>query len=150
MLSTLGFDHMILLSCLFFFCHLSLITHNFSFTLSLFPLLSLSCLVPVSQLLLPVAQTLSTQSFYRSKTEESNSSQMSCHITASGKTGVNLPSAMKSFGDLFSLDLGRPVVHLGMRVNTQSKHKSSFVREGHKISMTPRMGHSAWSKLSQL
>lgn len=103
-----------------------------------------------SPLLLPVAQTLSTQSFYRSKTEESNSSQMSCHITASGKTGVNLPSAMKSFGDLFSLDLGRPVVHLGMRVNTQSKHKSSFVREGHKISMTPRMGHSAWSKLSQL
>lgn len=101
-----------------------------------------------SPLLLPVAKKISAQSFYQSKTEESNSSQMSCQIIASGNKEVNLPSMMKGFGDMFSLDFGRPALRLGMQVNMQAKQntsKSSFVREGHKINMTPGMGRFTWS-----
>lgn len=77
---------------------------------------------------------------------------MSCQITASGNEEVNLQSVMKGFGDVFSADLGRPVLHSGMQVNMQAKQnssKSSCVREGHKINMTLGRGRFTWSDDSE-
>lgn len=108
--------------------------------------------VSASQLLFPVAKKISAQSFYRSKTEESNSSQMSCQITTSGSEEVNLQSMMKGFEDMFSLDFGRPTLHSGMQVHMQARQDSSVsscVREGHKINMTPGMGRFTWSEDSE-
>ncbi|XP_056283237.1 mitogen-activated protein kinase kinase kinase 20 isoform X2 [Pseudoliparis swirei] len=105
-----------------------------------------------SPLLFPVAKKISAQSFYRSKTEESNSSQMSCQITTSGSEEVNLQSMMKGFEDMFSLDFGRPTLHSGMQVHMQARQDSSVsscVREGHKINMTPGMGRFTWSEDSE-
>ncbi|KAG8000663.1 Mitogen-activated protein kinase kinase kinase 20 [Nibea albiflora] len=101
-----------------------------------------------SPLFLPVAKKISAKSFYQCKTEESNSSEMSCQITTSGNDEVNLQSMMKGFEDMFSLDFGRPVLHSGMQVNMQARQNSSMsscVREGHKINMTLGMGHFACS-----
>uniref|UniRef100_A0A8C3AR93 Protein kinase domain-containing protein n=1 Tax=Cyclopterus lumpus TaxID=8103 RepID=A0A8C3AR93_CYCLU len=101
-----------------------------------------------SPLLLPVAQKISAQSFYQSKMEESNSSQMSCQVTTSSNEEVNLQSMMKGFEDMFSLDFGRPILHSGMQVHMQARQDSSVsscVREGHKIDMTPGMGRFTWS-----
>ncbi|KAK1903471.1 Mitogen-activated protein kinase kinase kinase 20 [Dissostichus eleginoides] len=101
-----------------------------------------------SPLFLPVAKKISAKSFYESKTEESNSAQMSCQITSSGNKEVNLHSMMKGFEDMFSLDFGRPVLHSGMQVNMQARQNSSVsssVREGHKINMTLGMGRFTWS-----
>eukprot|EP00064_Thunnus_orientalis_P000255 superscaffoldBa00000013_g255 len=78
-----------------------------------------------SPLFLPVTKKISAKSFYQSKTEESNSSQMSCQISASGNEDVNLRSFMKGFEDMFSPDSGRPVLHSGMQVNMQAKQNSS-------------------------
>ncbi|XP_040004561.1 mitogen-activated protein kinase kinase kinase 20 isoform X2 [Xiphias gladius] len=105
-----------------------------------------------SPLFLPVAKTISAKSFYQSKTEESNSSQMSCQITTSGSEEVNLQSVMKGFEDMFSVDFGQPVLHSGMQVNMQAKKnssKSSCVREGHKINMTLGAGSFTWSDDSE-
>uniref|UniRef100_A0A8C4IX04 Protein kinase domain-containing protein n=1 Tax=Dicentrarchus labrax TaxID=13489 RepID=A0A8C4IX04_DICLA len=96
-----------------------------------------------SPLFLPVAKKISAKSFYQCKTEESNSSQMSCQITTSSNEEVKLQSMMKGFEDMFSLDFGRPVLHSGMQVNMQARQNSSMsscVREGHKINMTLGMG----------
>lgn len=109
-------------------------------------------LLSPSQLFLPVAKKISAKSFYQSKTEESNSSQMSCQITTSSNEEVNLQSMMKGFEDMFSLDFGRPVLHSGMQVNMQAKQNSSMsssVREGHKINMTLGMGRFTWSDDSE-
>lgn len=108
--------------------------------------------VSASQLFLPVAQKISAKSFYQCKTEESNSSQMSCQITTSGNEEVDLQSMMRGFEDVFSLDFGRPVLHSGMQVNMQARQNSSVsscVREGHKINMTVGMGRLAWSDDSE-
>ncbi|XP_018540322.1 mitogen-activated protein kinase kinase kinase 20 isoform X3 [Lates calcarifer] len=105
-----------------------------------------------SPLFLPVAKTISAKSFYQTKTEESNSSQMSCQISTSGNEEVNLRSVVKGFEDVFSVDFGRPVLHSGMQVNMQAKQnssKSSCVREGHKINMTLGAGHFTWSDDSE-
>ncbi|XP_033984632.1 mitogen-activated protein kinase kinase kinase 20 isoform X2 [Trematomus bernacchii] len=105
-----------------------------------------------SPLFFPVAKKISAKSFYESKTEESNSAQMSCQITSSGNEKVNLHSMMKGFEDMFSLDFGRPVLHSGMQVNMQARQNSSVsssVREGHKINMTLGMGRFTWSDDSE-
>ncbi|XP_068560671.1 mitogen-activated protein kinase kinase kinase 20 isoform X2 [Cebidichthys violaceus] len=105
-----------------------------------------------SPLLLPVAKKISAKSFYQSKTEESNSSQMSCQITTSSNEEVNLQSMTKGFEDMFSLDFGRPILHSGMQVNMQARQNSSVsscVREGHKINMTLGMGRCTWSDDSE-
>ncbi|XP_062288342.1 mitogen-activated protein kinase kinase kinase 20 isoform X2 [Scomber scombrus] len=105
-----------------------------------------------SPLFLPVTKKISAKSFYQSKTEESNSSQMSCQISASGNEDVNLRSLMKGFEDMFSPDCGRAVLHSGMQVNMQAKQnssKSSCVREGHKINMTLGMERLTWSDDSE-
>ncbi|XP_062421101.1 mitogen-activated protein kinase kinase kinase 20 isoform X2 [Pungitius pungitius] len=96
-----------------------------------------------SPLLSPVAKKMSARSFYQSKTEESNSSQVSCRITASGNEGLNPRAGTRGFGDVFSLDFGRPALHSGMQVNVQARQKSSAsscVRGGQKIEATLRMG----------
>ncbi|XP_056145911.1 mitogen-activated protein kinase kinase kinase 20-like isoform X4 [Lampris incognitus] len=104
-----------------------------------------------SPLFFPVSRKISSESFYESKTEESNSSQMSCQITASDSGEVDrrsLQAMMEGFGDMFSSDTGRPVLHSGMQVNMQAKQnssKSSCVREGRKINMAVGMGRFSWS-----
>ncbi|XP_075335772.1 mitogen-activated protein kinase kinase kinase 20 isoform X2 [Odontesthes bonariensis] len=99
-----------------------------------------------SPLFSPAAKKISAQSFYRSKTEESNSSQMSCQITTSGNKEVNLHSVMKGFEDAFSLDLGRPVLRAAMRADMRAKRnssRSSRVKDGHKLHVAWGMGHSS-------
>uniref|UniRef100_A0A674DA69 Mitogen-activated protein kinase kinase kinase 20-like n=1 Tax=Salmo trutta TaxID=8032 RepID=A0A674DA69_SALTR len=84
---------------------------------------------------------ISAESFYESKTEESNSSETTCQITSSSNgevEGMSLQAMMKGFGGMFALDMGGPVLHSGMQVNMQAKQnssKSSSVREGRKINM---------------
>ncbi|XP_028249685.1 mitogen-activated protein kinase kinase kinase 20 isoform X2 [Parambassis ranga] len=105
-----------------------------------------------SPLLLHTAEKISAKSFYQTKTEESNSSQMSCQITTSRNEGVNLHSVMKDFEDMFSLDFGPPVLHPGMQVNMQARQRSSrssCVREGHKINMAVGTGRFLWSDDSE-
>ena len=108
--------------------------------------------VSASQLFLPVAKKISAKSFYQCKTEESNSSQMSCQITTSANEEGNLQSMMKGFDDVFSLDFGRPVLHSGMQVNMQARQNSSVsscVREGHKINVALGTGRLTWSDDSE-
>uniref|UniRef100_A0A665WXD7 Protein kinase domain-containing protein n=1 Tax=Echeneis naucrates TaxID=173247 RepID=A0A665WXD7_ECHNA len=103
-----------------------------------------------SPLFLPAAKKISAKSFYQSKTEESNSSEMSCQITTSSNQEANLQSLMKGFEDMFSADFSQPVLHSGMQVNMQAKQnssKSSCVREGHKINVT--LGSFTWSDDSE-
>uniref|UniRef100_A0A8C7VFF4 Protein kinase domain-containing protein n=1 Tax=Oncorhynchus mykiss TaxID=8022 RepID=A0A8C7VFF4_ONCMY len=102
-------------------------------------------------LFLPVAAQISAESFYESKTEESNSSEMTCQITSSSNgevEGMRLQAMMKGFGDMFALDMGGPVLHSGMQVNMQAKQnssKSSSVREGRKIHTALGMSDFNWS-----
>nr|XP_029480004.1 mitogen-activated protein kinase kinase kinase 20 isoform X4 [Oncorhynchus nerka] len=102
-------------------------------------------------LFLPVAAQISAESFYESKTEESNSSEMTCQITSSSNgevEGMSLQAMMKGFGDMFALDMGGPVLHSGMQVNMQAKQnssKSSSVREGRKINTALGMSDFNWS-----
>lgn len=132
---------------------------SFSFQSSLL-FLSLLCPRPppvsASQLFLPSTQKINSQSFYRSKTEESNSSRMSCQITTSGDHQVDLQSLVKGFQDIFSTDFGQPVLHSGVQVNMRTKQissKSTCVREGRKINMTLGIGRfgcsdeSDWTSL---
>lgn len=86
---------------------------------------------------------MSVKSFYQCKTEESNSSQMSCQIKTSSNEEVKRQSMMKGFEDMFSLASGLPIVHSGMQVNVQARQNSSVsscVREGHKINMSLGIG----------
>ncbi|CAB1328504.1 unnamed protein product [Coregonus sp. 'balchen'] len=79
-------------------------------------------------LFLPVMAKISAESFYESKTEESNSLAMSCQIRSSSNGEVevmSLQTMMKGFGDMFALDMGGPVLHSGMQVNVQAKQNSS-------------------------
>nr|XP_043869524.1 mitogen-activated protein kinase kinase kinase 20 isoform X2 [Solea senegalensis] len=101
-----------------------------------------------SPLCLPVATKISAKSFYQSKTEETNRSQVMCKIKTLSNEGVNLQSAVKGFKDMFSLDFGWPVLPSGIQVNMQAKQnssRSSCVREGHKINMTLGAGRFTWS-----
>ncbi|MGH0168636.1 UNVERIFIED_CONTAM: hypothetical protein FKN15_061821 [Acipenser sinensis] len=102
-------------------------------------------------LFLPVTAKISEESFYESKTEESNSSEMSCQITAASNgevDGMNLQAMMKGFGDILSMDLAGPVLHSGIQINMQAKQnssKSTSVREGKKINMAVSLGAFNWS-----
>ncbi|MGH0120375.1 UNVERIFIED_CONTAM: hypothetical protein FKN15_039178, partial [Acipenser sinensis] len=102
-------------------------------------------------LFLPVTAKISEESFYESKTVESNSSEMSCQITAASNgevDGMNLQAMMKGFGDILSMDLAGPVLHSGIQINMQAKQnssKSTSVREGKKINMAVSLGAFNWS-----
>ncbi|XP_015214481.1 mitogen-activated protein kinase kinase kinase 20 isoform X2 [Lepisosteus oculatus] len=104
-----------------------------------------------SPLFLPVAAKISEESFYESKTEESNSTEMSCQITAASNgevDGLSLQAMMKGFGNMLSMDLTGPVLHSGMQINMQAKQnssKSTSVREGRKLNMTVGLGQLDWS-----
>lgn len=84
--------------------------------------------------------------------EESNSSEMSCQITASSNgevDGRSLQAMMKGFGDMFTLDLANPVLHSGMQVNMQAQQNSSkscSVRKGRKINMAMGLEDFDWSE----
>ncbi|XP_069081461.1 mitogen-activated protein kinase kinase kinase 20 isoform X3 [Pleurodeles waltl] len=94
-------------------------------------------------LFLPVAARISRKCFFESKTEETKSSEMSCQITSSSNgevDGVNesLQAMMKGFGNIFSMNVGGPVLHSGMQINMQAKQnstKTTSVRTGKKINM---------------
>lgn len=96
----------------------------------------------------PVAAKMSAEAFYESRMEESNSSEMSCQITAcsNGEVGgLNLQAMMRGFEDMFSME---PVSRSGMRVNMQAKQNSSksrSVREGRRIDMGLGMEPFGWS-----
>ncbi|KAM6986584.1 mitogen-activated protein kinase kinase kinase 20 isoform 1-T1 [Aplochiton taeniatus] len=102
-------------------------------------------------LFLPVAAKISSESFYESKMEESNSSEMTCQIISSSNGEVdsmNLQAMLKGFGDMFDLDMGAPVLHSGMQVNMQAKQnysKSRSIREGHKLNTALKLGQFSWS-----
>ncbi|XP_039613571.1 mitogen-activated protein kinase kinase kinase 20 isoform X1 [Polypterus senegalus] len=103
-------------------------------------------------LFLPVAAKICEESFYESRTEESNSAEMSCQITAASNgevDGVNLQAMMKGFGNIFSMDLTGPVMHSGIQINMQAKQnssKSTVVREGKKINAALNRGFFDWSE----
>ncbi|XP_048834956.1 protein kinase Npk [Brienomyrus brachyistius] len=103
-------------------------------------------------LFLPVAAKISAESFFESTMEESNSSEMSCQITASSNgevDGQSLQAMMKGFGDMFTLDLANPVLHSGMQVNMQAQQnstKSCSVRKGRKINMAMGLEDFDWSE----
>uniref|UniRef100_A0A8C5WFA1 Protein kinase domain-containing protein n=1 Tax=Leptobrachium leishanense TaxID=445787 RepID=A0A8C5WFA1_9ANUR len=95
-------------------------------------------------LFFPVAARLSQKSFFESKTEESNSAEMSCQITATASNGEvdgmnkSLQAMMKGFGNIFDMNVVTPVLHSGMQINMQAKQnstKSTTVRKGKKINM---------------
>lgn len=86
---------------------------------------------------------MSEESYFESKTEESNSAEMSCEITATSNgelAGMNqsLKAFMKGFGDVFSVNQAGSVLHSGMQINMQAKKNSSktrSMRKGKKINM---------------
>ncbi|XP_067891531.1 mitogen-activated protein kinase kinase kinase 20-like isoform X3 [Heterodontus francisci] len=100
---------------------------------------------------LPITAKFSEESFYESKTEESNSTELSCQITATSNgevDGMNksLQEMMKGFGNILSMNLAGPVMQSGIQINMQAKQnssKSTCVRKGKKINMTMDFGH--WS-----
>ncbi|ELW64163.1 Mitogen-activated protein kinase kinase kinase MLT [Tupaia chinensis] len=95
-------------------------------------------------LLLPLAARMSEESYFESKTEESNSAEMSCQITATSNGeghGMN-PSLqammLMGFGDIFSMNKAGAVMHSGMQINMQAKQNSSKTtskRKGKKVNM---------------
>ncbi|XP_053568815.1 mitogen-activated protein kinase kinase kinase 20 [Bombina bombina] len=104
-------------------------------------------------LFFPVAARISQKSFFESKTEESNSAEMSCQITATSNgeiDGMNqsLQAMMKGFGNIFDMNVVGPVRHSGMQINMQAKQNSSkttSVRKGKKINMAVGFNDFDWS-----
>lgn len=108
----------------------------------------------------PMAAALSAESFFESHCEESNSSEVSCHISSSTcsngelggvKGGGDLKALVFSgFRDVFDLDgpMGESVRSSGMQVSMQSKQNSSksrSVRQGRKLNMAINMDDFGWS-----
>ncbi|MEE6489657.1 hypothetical protein FKM82_015637 [Ascaphus truei] len=104
-------------------------------------------------LFFPVAARISQKSFFESKTEESNSAEMSCQITATSNgevDGMNqsLQAMMKGFGNIFDMNVVGPVRHSGMQINMQAKKNSSkttSIRKGKKINMAVGFNDFEWS-----
>ncbi|XP_039095119.1 mitogen-activated protein kinase kinase kinase 20 isoform X2 [Hyaena hyaena] len=95
-------------------------------------------------LLLPLAARMSEESYFESKTEESNSAEMSCQITAaSNGEGHGMNQSLQAmmlmgFGDIFSMNKAGAVLHSGMQINMQAKQNSSKTtskRKGKKVNM---------------
>ncbi|XP_010122652.1 PREDICTED: mitogen-activated protein kinase kinase kinase MLT-like [Chlamydotis macqueenii] len=103
---------------------------------------------------LPLAARMSEESYFESKTEESNSAEMSCQITATSNgevAGMNQSLKalmMTGFGDIFSLNQAGSVLHSGMQINMQAKKNSSkttSMRKGKKINMALGFSEFDWS-----
>ncbi|KAJ7398038.1 hypothetical protein BTVI_129604 [Pitangus sulphuratus] len=103
---------------------------------------------------LPLAARMSQESYFESKTEESNSAEMSCQITATSNgevAGMNQSLKalmMTGFGDIFSLNQAGSVLHSGMQINMQAKKNSSkttSMRKGKKINMALGFSEFDWS-----
>lgn len=87
---------------------------------------------------------MSEESYFESKTEESNSAEISCQITATSNgevAGMNQSLKalmMKGFGDVFSVNQAGSGLHTGMQINMQAKKNSSkttSMKKGKKINM---------------
>ncbi|XP_071977806.1 mitogen-activated protein kinase kinase kinase 20 isoform X2 [Engystomops pustulosus] len=104
-------------------------------------------------LFFPIAPRISQKCFFESKTEESNSAEMSCQITATSNGEVDnvnksLQAMMKGFGNMFDMGVVGPVLHSGMQINMQAKQnstKTTSVRKGKKINMTIGFSDFDWS-----
>ncbi|XP_039176601.1 mitogen-activated protein kinase kinase kinase 20 isoform X3 [Crotalus tigris] len=92
----------------------------------------------------PFAARMSEASYFESKTEESNSAEMSCQITAASNgevAGMNQSLKalmMQGFGDVFSMKEAGSVLHSGMQINMQAKKNSSkttSMRKGKKVNL---------------
>ncbi|XP_006035135.1 mitogen-activated protein kinase kinase kinase 20 isoform X1 [Alligator sinensis] len=103
---------------------------------------------------LPIAARMSEESYFESKTEESNSAEMSCQITATSNgevAGMNQSLKalmMTGFGDIFSVNQAGSVLHSGMQINMQAKKnssKSTSMRRGKKINMAVGFSEFDWS-----
>lgn len=97
---------------------------------------------------------MSEESYFESKTEESNSAEMSCQITATSNgevAGMNQSLKalmMTGFGDIFSLNQAGSVLRSGMQINMQAKKNSSkttSMRKGKKINMALGFSEFDWS-----
>ncbi|CAO2597079.1 Mitogen-activated protein kinase kinase kinase 20 [Lemmus lemmus] len=95
-------------------------------------------------LLLPLAARMSEESYFESKTEETNSAEVSCQITAtSNGEGHGMKPSLQAmmlmgFGDVFSMNKAGAVLHSGMQINMQAKQNSSKTtskRRGKKVNM---------------
>ncbi|XP_043931488.1 mitogen-activated protein kinase kinase kinase 20 isoform X2 [Protopterus annectens] len=106
---------------------------------------------------LPVAARISEECFFESKTEESNSAEISCQITSTNNGEVDgmsqsLRAMMKGFGGILSMNLSGPVLQSGMQLNMQAKQNSSkttSVRKGRKVNTAVGLGHLTWSDESE-
>lgn len=87
---------------------------------------------------------MSEESYFESKTEESNSAEMSCQITAaSNGEGHGMNQSLQAMmlmgcGDIFSMNKAGAVLHSGMQINMQAKQNSSKTtskRRGKKVNM---------------
>lgn len=87
---------------------------------------------------------MSEASYFESKTEESNSAEMSCQITATSNgevAGMNQSLKalmMQGFGDVFSVKEAGSGLHSGMQINMQAKKNSSkttSMRKGKKVNL---------------
>uniref|UniRef100_A0A8C3F8M2 Mitogen-activated protein kinase kinase kinase 20 n=1 Tax=Chrysemys picta bellii TaxID=8478 RepID=A0A8C3F8M2_CHRPI len=105
-------------------------------------------------LFLPIAARMSQESYFETKTEESNSAEMSCQITATSNgevAGMNQSLQalmMKGFGGIFSMNQAGSVLHSGMQINMQAKKNSSkttSMRKGKKINMAVGFREFDWS-----
>uniref|UniRef100_A0A8D2Q8S9 Mitogen-activated protein kinase kinase kinase 20 n=1 Tax=Varanus komodoensis TaxID=61221 RepID=A0A8D2Q8S9_VARKO len=92
----------------------------------------------------PFAARMSEKSYFESKTEESNSAEMSYQITSTSNgevAGMNQSLKalmMTGFGDVFSMNEAGSVLHSGMQINMQAKKNSSkttSMRKGKKVNM---------------
>lgn len=97
---------------------------------------------------------MSQESYFETKTEESNSAEMSCQITATSNgevAGMNQSLQalmMKGFGDIFSMNQAGSVLYSGMQINMQAKKNSSkttSMRKGKKINMAVGFREFDWS-----
>lgn len=111
-----------------------------------------SC-TPLFSPISPMAATLSSQSFYESHSEESNSSEVSCHIsTSNGHLSSTLQTLMRGWGEMLNLDTeaprSGPVLVSGVEVNLQAKQNSSTscrMRRSSELSMALTMDPLDWS-----
>lgn len=87
---------------------------------------------------------MSEESYFESKTEETNSAEVSCQITAtSNGEGHGMKPSLQAmmlmgFGDVFSMNKAGAVLHSGMQINMQAKQNSSKTtskRRGKKVNM---------------
>ncbi|XP_061579492.1 mitogen-activated protein kinase kinase kinase 20 isoform X2 [Cololabis saira] len=93
-----------------------------------------------SPLFSPAAKPTSSESFFRSKTEDSKGAPATRRVLTSGNGEVKLRSLARGLEDVASL-------HSGLQADVRARQKclrSSRVRDGFKINVAWRMGRCSW------